>query len=103
MILLQTQMSTVSYHLYKDVAQPGDGNHYTYFFVNISLGTPDNLFCNSGEVIPLADAHLYTDQELTFLEAMQDRNVFSSSNGPCITVVRVNNVSDFEPYDVDME
>ncbi len=65
---------------------------------------PDNLFHISGEVIPVADTqHLYTDQELTFLEAMQCRNVFSSRNGSCITVVRVDKAEDLAPYEVDME
>lgn len=94
--------STTLYRLYKDVAIPDNGSHDTYYFVNTTLGSPPNLFCISGDEIPIGDTHLYSDEELTLLESMQSRNVFNSRNGACITVVRVDNVSQLEPYEVEM-
>ena len=92
------------YRLNKKIGRPDNGSHDTYFFVNIALGTPklikmepyeygEDLQQDRYDVIE-ADEHIYTNQELTFLEGMQDRDVFDSANGAAINVVRIDNLSD---------
>ena len=87
------------YCLVREIGIPDNGSHDVYYFVNTGLGA--QVLKREGSKF-VADSYIYTSDEVQLLEDMQGRNTFASSNGPCITIVRVDELSVLDEYDVCM-
>jgi hypothetical protein len=102
-------MAQNEYQLHKYVGWADNGSHDTYYFVNTRLNcaalvSESESESEYNEHLPIEVLdRIYTRSEVDLLSSMGDQGVFSSGNGDCITIVRVETTADLVPYELQMQ